>query len=132
MAKLGSATDAAKRRSLPPALAAHCWQPGQSGNPSGHGGEYGEVLRLARSLSLRAVERLGELLESPDERVAVIACNAILDRAHGKPRQVDETKSDLEARLAAMTPEQRHARLLELHAKAAKFIEGSAIELGRG
>ena len=47
---------------------------------------YGEVVQLARSLSARALERLGELMESEDERVAAVACNAILDRAFGTNR----------------------------------------------
>ena len=34
-----------------------------------------------------AIERLSELLESEDDRVAAVACNALLDRAFGKPRE---------------------------------------------
>ena len=41
-------TAIAPKRNLPPALAASRWRPGQSGNPSGHSGEYGEAMRLAR------------------------------------------------------------------------------------
>jgi hypothetical protein len=132
-AKLGSAKAAAKRRTLPAALAAHCWRPGQSGNPSGLSGEYGEVVRLARLLSVRAVERLGELMESEDERVAAVACQAILDRAHGKPRAAPEdVKSSLEERMAAMSDQERHARLIELHARATQVIEGMAREVEAG
>lgn len=76
---------AAKRRTLPPALAANRWRPGQSGNPSGHSGDYGEAMRLARQAAPDAVRRLIELMGSDDERVAAVACNAILDRAYGKP-----------------------------------------------
>ncbi len=83
--KLGSAKVAAKRRALPAALAAHRWRPGQSGNPSGHSGDYGDALRLARQAAPDAVRRLVELMASDDERVAAVACNAILDRAYGKP-----------------------------------------------
>lgn len=68
---------AAPKRPLPPALAQNLWRPGQSGNPLGQSGEYGEVVRLARALSVRAIERLGELLESADERVAAVACQAM-------------------------------------------------------
>lgn len=83
--KLGSAKVAAKRRALPAALAAHRWRPGQSGNPSGHSGDYGDALRLARQAAPDAVRRLVELMASDDERVAAVACNAIFDRAYGKP-----------------------------------------------
>ncbi len=78
---LGSRSPAAKQRVLSPAFLAKRWKPGQSGNPSGQTAEYGEVVALARSLSMRAIERLGELVESEDERVAAVAANAILDRA---------------------------------------------------
>jgi hypothetical protein len=39
------------------------WQPGQSGNPSGHSGEYGEAMKLARTFSPGAMYRLAELAE---------------------------------------------------------------------
>jgi hypothetical protein len=90
---------AAPKRSLPPALAANRWRPGQSGNPSGHSGEYGVAIKLAQRAAPYAVRRLIELMDSEDERVA--------DRALGKPKPVEEKKSDMEARLAAMTREQR-------------------------
>ena len=105
---------AAPKRILPPALAANRWQPGQSGNPSGHNGEYGQAMKLARQAAPRAVHRLIELMDSEDERVAAVACNSILDRALGKPKAVEEEKSDMETRLANMTREQRLAYLQEL------------------
>src|SRR5271170_6968489 len=77
----------APKRILPPALAANRWQPGRSGNPSGHSGEYGEAMRLARQAAPAAVQRLIDLMRSEDERVAAVACNAILDRAFGKPTE---------------------------------------------
>src|SRR5690348_4715751 len=78
---LGSRSHARKGQVLSPAFLERRWKPGQSGNPSGQTVAYGEVVRLAQSLSLRAIERLGDLMESEDERVATVACNAILDRA---------------------------------------------------
>src|SRR6266851_8925964 len=83
---LGSRSDARAGRVLSPAFLERRWKPGQSGNPSGQTAEYGDVVRLAQSLSLRAIERLGELVESEDERVAAAASSAILDRAFGKPQ----------------------------------------------
>jgi hypothetical protein len=102
---------AAKRR-LPPALAANCWRPGQSGNPSGHSGEYGEAMRLARQAAPHAVRRLIELAEidqvddqgnliplsaDADRRVVTVAANGLIDRAFGKPKDYDPAK-DPEAR----------------------------------
>jgi hypothetical protein len=104
---------AAPKRILPPALVANRWQPGQSGNPSGHNGEYGQAMKLARQAAPRAVHRLIELMDSRDERVAAVACNAILDRAYGKPGPVKEEKDNFEARLANMT---REGRLALMHA----------------
>jgi hypothetical protein len=72
---------------------------------------------------MRAVERLAELMESPDERVAAVACQAILDRAYGKPRPTAERQMSLEERIAAMTPEQRRVRLAELTEKARQVLE---------
>jgi hypothetical protein len=65
-------------------LAANRWKPGQSGNPSGHSGEYGHAVRLARQAAPYAVHRLIALMDSDDERVAAVACNSILDRAFGR------------------------------------------------
>jgi hypothetical protein len=116
----------APRRALPAALAANRWKPGQSGNPQGHSGLYGDVVKRARELSIRAIERLGELMESQDERVASVASSAILDRAFGKARE--RTDNDLEQmaeRIRQMTSEQRRAYVLEIlgRARALKWVE---------
>jgi|HubBroStandDraft_6_1064221.scaffolds.fasta_scaffold140546_4 hypothetical protein len=108
MSTLGSRSVARNGKALAPAFLERRWKKGQSGNPSGHTAEYGEVLALARFLAPRAIERLGELMESEDERVAAVACNAILDRAFGKPReQTSETSS-----LATLSDEELDRRLI--------------------
>ena len=102
----------APKRKLPPALAANRWRPGQSGNPSGHSGEYGEAMRLARQAAFRAVLRLMELaaldrideqgnliplhqLPESDPRVVAVAANSLLDRAFGKPKPpLSESEQD--------------------------------------
>ena len=93
----------APKRTLPPALAANRWRPGQSGNPSGLSGEYGEAVRIARSYAAAAMRRLAELaalnqldgegnlvplseLPDADRRVIAVAANSILDRALGKAK----------------------------------------------
>jgi hypothetical protein len=97
---------AAPKRKLPPALAANRWRPGQSGNPSGHSGEYGEAMKLARQAAPGAVRRLIELAEldqldnqgiliplkdlpEADRRVVTVAANSLLDRAFGRPKAFD-------------------------------------------
>jgi hypothetical protein len=116
----------APKRALPPALAANRWKPGQSGNPSGNSGEYGRTVRLARQAAPYAVQRLIQLMDSEDERVAAVACNSILDRAFGKPGLVKE--EDLETRLANMTREERLARMQELLAPMRQYLHEPAEE----
>lgn len=60
---------------------------GQSGNPGGRPKETGEVKELARSHGKRAIEKLAALIDSDDERVAVAASEALLNRGYGKPAQ---------------------------------------------
>src|SRR5882672_11332815 len=75
-------------RTLPAEFVAHQFKPGQSGNPTGDRGvAYGEIVKLARQFSQRAVARLAELMESDDERVALLASQAPLDRGFGRPRE---------------------------------------------
>jgi hypothetical protein len=46
-----------------------------------------EVAALARQHTRAAIARLVMLMGSPDPAVSLAACNAILDRGHGKPAQ---------------------------------------------
>ena len=119
---VGPAMSARKGKALSPAFLANTWRPGQSGNPGGHSGLYGEAVKLARGLSLRAVQRLGELMESEDERVSVVACNALLDRAFGKPKPAVEEKDDMDAQLASMTREERLALIQQLLEPMRKYL----------
>ena len=61
------------------------WLPGSSANPGGRPGIPEVVRATLRELSPRAVERLGELLDSDDERIRLEAAKAILDRHLGRP-----------------------------------------------
>jgi hypothetical protein len=97
---------------------------------------YAEVVHLGRTFSLRSVERLGELVESEDERVAVVACQAILDRAYSKVGQAETPPTERDE-LEAMTPEQRRAEIQALVDKArgvlaegGPIIDGEATEGG--
>jgi hypothetical protein len=59
--------------------------PGNSANPGGRPGLPELVKTRLRELSPRAVERLGQLLNSADERIQLEAAKAILDRHLGRP-----------------------------------------------
>lgn len=98
------------------------WQPGQSGNPSGRPVMPPEVKAALEAGSEAAARRLVELVGSNDERVALLASQALLDRLYGKPAQaVDKT-------ITTTTVQQQHlAILVELQARrdqAVKTIEG--------
>ena len=60
-------------------------EPGVSGNPRGRPKVAGEVRTLARAHGQRALERLVELIDDPDPRVAFMASREVLDRAYGRP-----------------------------------------------
>lgn len=60
---------------------------GQSGNPGGRPKEVSEVRELAKEHGSAAIERLVQLMSSDNERTAVAACEAILNRGYGKPAQ---------------------------------------------
>lgn len=66
------------------------FQKGKSGNPGGRPKENNEAKQLARKHGKSALKRLVELIHSEDERVAVAASQAVLDRGYGKPAQAVE------------------------------------------
>jgi hypothetical protein len=121
----------APKKVLPPALAANRWRPGQSGNPLGHSGAYGEAMKIARSYAPAAMHRLAELAElnqldsegnlvslsdlpDADRRVIAVAANSILDRAFGKPKAAEGEKDDMDAQLASMSRKERLALMNDL------------------
>ena len=75
------------------------WLPGRSANPGGRPGVPEVIKATLRELSPRAVERLGELLDSDDERIQLEAAKAILDRHLGRPA----IQADLTVRGGAST-----------------------------
>lgn len=95
------------------------FQKGVSGNPGGLPAMAPEVKEALEGASERAAQRLVELVDSDDPRVALMASNAILDRLYGKPAQTldakVETTSIQEAHLRALQDiqDRRRERLLE-------------------
>lgn len=75
------------KKTLPEPMAATMWKPGQSGNPGGRPVMPQDVKEALQAGSKRAAERLVELIESDDPRVATVAAQAVLDRLYGKPTQ---------------------------------------------
>lgn len=64
---------------------------GTTGNAGGRPSLPPDVREALEAGSLRAAQRLVDLLDSKDERVALMAANAILDRLYGKPSQSLDT-----------------------------------------
>jgi hypothetical protein len=102
----------AQVRDVPENARPYKWKPGQSGNPAGRSGLYGECRRLAAEASPTAMKRLIELMDAQDERVAYMAAVAVLDRAGVKPREFDPREE--EKALSRVPLEERKARLREL------------------
>lgn len=89
---------------IPPELAPTVWKPGQTGNPNGLQGIYGRVMALARERSPRAVAKLCELIESPDDRVALMAADKLLERAWGKSKEIQDDKDKPAMDLSKLRP----------------------------
>lgn len=74
-----------------------------------------EATKIAREKCPHALERLAELMDSEDERVAVMACNSILDRGLGKPmQQVKKTVTHVKRSPRELSLEEIEKRIAEL------------------
>ncbi len=67
---------------------------GVSGNPSGTSKAVAELRALARANTTTGFNKLVELMDSTDERVALMAAKEILDRGHGRPSQAEDGNQD--------------------------------------
>lgn len=63
------------------------FEKGKSGNPGGRPKENEEVKALARAHGPEAIAKLVEIMQTGDNRSALSAAVALLDRAYGKPAQ---------------------------------------------
>lgn len=69
------------------------FQKGQSGNPAGRKAKTDaerEVEKLARAHGPAAIKRLRYWMDSDEARASVSAATTLLDRAYGKPKQLNE------------------------------------------
>lgn len=78
-----------------PQLKPYHFKPGQSGNPSGYGGERAEAMRLARTFGKEAIEKLVEIMRHGKEANQIVAAVSILNRAFGTPPQSVEFTGEL-------------------------------------
>jgi hypothetical protein len=81
------------------------WVSGTSGNAGGRPKPPAGLRTRLAQLSPRAVERLGELLDSDDERVRLEAARTILDRHLGRPAiQADISlhRGEVDSHIAAL------------------------------
>jgi hypothetical protein len=76
-----------------------------SGNPGGRPKLPEELRELFRAKGPEALEVLTRCLQSSDERIAIAAATAILDRGYGKPAQtIDANISEGTVRFYAEVP----------------------------
>src|SRR6267143_1716502 len=61
----------------------------KSGNPGGRSKQFAQCQRLCREASPDAARRLIELMQSEDERVALMAADKVFERAWGRPKDYD-------------------------------------------
>lgn len=92
-------TPAANTQENSPAdrVAPYKWKPGQSGNPNGRPRKLRLLSDIADTHSEAALLKVVELMNSTDERIALVAAQTILDRVMGKPKQSVETTHKREA-----------------------------------
>lgn len=57
-----------------------------------------DTMDKIKGATKKAFERLQELTESPNERIALAACNSLLDRGIGKARERIEINADVQQR----------------------------------
>ena len=63
------------------------WQPGQSGNPNGRPKMPPDVIKALELGSLAAAQRLVQLTQDADGRIALTAIDMLQNRLYGRPTQ---------------------------------------------
>ena len=86
------------------------WPKGTSGNPGGRPALDPALKAKLAALTPRAIDRLAQALDGDDERVAVTAAMALLDRALGRPASF----ADLTVRREESTADGHLAAILEM------------------
>lgn len=68
------------------------YKTGESGNPGGRTDQYAEAQRICREATPAAARKMVALMDSADERVALMAADKVYERAWGRARDYDATK----------------------------------------
>jgi hypothetical protein len=84
---------------------------GSSGNPTGRRRECGEVLHAAREHSLEAIETLVLVMRNGKPGEAMMAAQALLDRAWGRPKVTVD--AEVQARAVGERTIERNIEILE-------------------
>lgn len=102
------------------------FKPGESGNPAGRRPMPPDVVEALQAGSKRAAERLVELTNDPDGRIALTAIDMLQNRLYGRPTQ------QVDAQVTTTNVQQAHLQILiDLQQKreaAMKTIEGTVEE----
>src|SRR5580704_10364042 len=109
------------KRQIPAAFLENQWKKGQSGNPGGIGGDYHECMSICRQATPKAARRLGELISSDDERVALMAADKVDERAWGRPNDYDP-KSEVDPNRPRFDPTSLSPDQLELVEHALRLM----------
>ena len=67
---------------------------GSTGNKGGRPKVVSAILEMAQQNGLEAFQRVIELTQSKDERIALAACKEVLDRAYGRPEQAHKLEGE--------------------------------------
>ena len=90
-----------------------------------------ELMRRAKDGTLRPVFQGGEIvghIREYSDTLGIFMLKSRRRHVYGD-RQFIEQRISLEAKIIAMSPEERRQRLIELQAKAALLIDGEAVEV---
>ena len=90
-----------------------------------------ELMRRAKDGTLRPVFQGGELvghIREYSDTLGIFMLKSRRRHVYGD-RQFIEQRISLEAKITAMSPEERRQRLIELQAKAALLIDGDVVEI---
>ena len=112
------------------------FESGKSGNPGGRPKVVHEVRELAQQHTTTAIECLVRAMSNPDDRVAIAAASALLDRAVGRPRQATELSGPegeplAKPHMSDMELARRIAFILHNELKRQQAT-GKVVPLGRG
>ena len=119
---------------LPPALRARQWAPGQSGNPSGKGGLYHEMQRLAREFTPEATEILIGFAKDEEEETSnrIVSIRMLYERAWGAPKDYDPKTDEAATRKPRFDPSlYSPAQLAQIEA-ALRMVEATQVEAEDG